>query len=116
MFWFQVGIVPVNPLYGVAVATIVPLPVGPRLAPVPTNMAAVVFVLPVSAEKAVLAVEVDEIVWLGQLPLIVTFDPATILGVDVPVPPFAIPTMPVTFAAVPVVDWFHVGTVPLNWE
>jgi len=53
---------------------------------------------------------VDAIVWLGHVPVTVMFDPATKLGVVVPVPPFATATMPVTLAAVPVVFWFSVGT------
>lgn len=44
---------PVRPESGAAVAAIVPDPDTPRLAPVPTSIAAVVFVLPVRAEKAV---------------------------------------------------------------
>jgi hypothetical protein len=39
---------------------------------------------------------VAAIVWFGQVPVIVTFDPATRLGVDVPLPPFATGNVPVT--------------------
>lgn len=45
---------PVMPPTGAAVAVIVPLPVAPKLAPVPTNIAAVVFVADVSALNAAL--------------------------------------------------------------
>src|SRR6185312_8500553 len=44
---------PVTPDIGAAVAVIVPLPLTARLAPVPTTIAAVVFVLPVNALNAV---------------------------------------------------------------
>jgi len=39
---------------------------------------------------------VDAIVWLGHVPVTVTFVPATMLGVDVPVPPLATGSVPVT--------------------
>ncbi len=39
---------------------------------------------------------VAAIVWLGQVPEMVTFVPATKLGVVVPVPPFATGRVPVT--------------------
>ena len=51
------------------------------------------------------------IVWLGQLPVIVTFVPATSAGVAVPLPPLATATIPVTFEAVPGVFWLKVGQV-----
>ena len=53
------------------------------------------------------------IVWFGQVPLTVILVPATIAGLDVPVPPLAIATTPVTLDAVPVVFWFNVGNVQL---
>jgi hypothetical protein len=37
---------------------------------------------------------VDAIVWLGHVPVIVTFEPATNEGVAVPVPPFATASVP----------------------
>ena len=43
------------------------------------------------------------------MPEILTLIPATRLGVEVPVPPLATATVPVTLAAVPVVFWFRVG-------
>ena len=48
---------PVNPLTGADVAPIVPVPVTPSDAPVPTNIAACVLVLVVSAENAVAPVD-----------------------------------------------------------
>ena len=42
-------------------------------------------------------------VWFGQVPVMEMPVPATGVGVAVPVPPFATATMPLTFAAVPVV-------------
>lgn len=50
-------------------------------------------------------------VWFGQVPVMVTLVPATKAGVDVPVPPLATATMPVTLDAVPVVFWLNVGQV-----
>ena len=50
------------------------------------------------------------LVWLGTSAL------KAVLAVVAPVPPFATATVPVTLEAVPVVFWFHVGTVPDNWE
>jgi hypothetical protein len=57
VLWFHVGTVPVNPEYGRLVAVIDPVPVGARLAPDPTSMAAIVLVELVSAENAVAPVE-----------------------------------------------------------
>jgi hypothetical protein len=56
VFWFHVGADPVNPEYGRLVAVMVPVPVAPNEDPVPTSIAAVVFVPEVSALKLVAAV------------------------------------------------------------
>ena len=51
------------------------------------------------------------IVWFGQVPVMLTLEPATNPGVAVPVPPLATATIPVTLDAVPVVFWLKVGQV-----
>lgn len=67
--------------------SIVPLVViGPPVKPTPV---ATEVTVPVPAA-------IELIVWLGQLPEIVTFDPATKAGVAVPLPPLATGKMPVT--------------------
>ena len=73
----------------------VPDPLTPKLAPVPTTMAALVLVLVVMPEKARDEVEAAVIVIAGQVPERVMLVPAIKAGVAVPLPPFATATMPV---------------------
>jgi hypothetical protein len=98
VFWFHVGTLPVSPLYGIAVAVILPLPEALRDDPVPMTIAAVVFVLPVSAENAVLAELEAEIVYglpSVPVPVIVTFEPCT----NRPLIVATVPACPLVLAA-----------------
>lgn len=54
---------------------------------------------------------VELMVWLGQVPVMVTLVPATKAGVAVPVPPDATAKIEDKPAAVPEVFWFKVGNV-----
>ena len=51
------------------------------------------------------------IVWFGQVPVMLTLEPATSDGVAVPVPPEATANIAESPAAVPVVFWLKVGQV-----
>ena len=111
----------------------VPVKVRPLTVPVPPTLVTVPVVLDVPAPMAVRneAASKDEIV-LSALNLgnaiaatfvsVNRFPPMVVApklvraaaAVVAPVPPFPTATVPVTLAAVPVVFWFHVGTVPVN--
>ena len=80
------------------------LVIGPPVRVMPLTVPAV------ATEVTVPPGLLELMVWLGQLPVMVTLVPAISAGVAVPEPPLATATMPVTLDAVPVVFWFSVGT------
>ena len=100
------GAVPPDETMGAVPVTAVTVP--------PPPLEAAIVMPPAELVMVMLAPAVS-VVRVNPVPLPISRAP--LAGVEVkPVPPFATATVPVTLAAVPVVFWFQVGTVPVRPE